>query len=93
MKYAVVYTPRFKKEFKKAIKRGLDVHLLEQVVSLLAEGKPLPAQHKDHPLKGNFTGFRECHIQSDWLLIYKIHQQEVVLSLERTGTHSDLFNE
>ncbi len=74
-------------------KRGLDVSLLKSVVKKLEMGEKLPQELKDHSLNGNFKGFRECHIQNDWLLIYKIKDDILVLSLERTGTHSDLFNE
>ncbi len=84
-------TSRFKKELRKAVKRGLDENKLKSIIRLLADQKTLPPENKDHELKGNFDGYRECHVQSDWLLIYKILNDELVLSLERTGTHSDLF--
>ena len=86
-------TSRFKKELKRAVKRGLDVELLKSIVVQLAEQKPLPQENRDHELKGKYKGFRECHIQSDRLLIYKVNESVLVLSLERTGIHSDLFNE
>ncbi len=85
------YSSRFKKDFKTIVKRGFDVKLLEDVLHLLANGKALPQKHLDHPLEGNFTGQRECHITSDWLLIYKIEKETLTLLLTRTGTHSDLF--
>lgn len=87
------YHTRFKKDFKLAIKRGFDVNELQTVITHLASEEPLPAKYKDHALTDSkeYKGMRECHIQSDWLLIYKITQSELILSLVRTGTHSDLF--
>ena len=84
-------TSRFKKELRRAVKRGLDEKLLNKIIKLLANEQPLPPENKDHELKGKFNGYRECHIQHDWLLIYKVYKNDLVLSLERTGTHSDLF--
>jgi mRNA interferase YafQ len=80
---------KFLKDQKLASKRGLDIAKLEAIVDLLQSEKPLPAKHKDHSLSGNWNYCRECHIQPDWLLIYSIHGQ--FLLLERTGTHADLF--
>ena len=91
MKLNIVPTSHFKKDLKKAVKRGLDVDELTKIIDALAEGQQLSPKHRDHELSGNFKGFRECHIQSDWLLIYKIYENQLILSLERTGTHSDLF--
>ena len=91
MKLNIVPTSRFKKDLKKAVKRGLDVDELTKVIDALAEGQQLLPKYRDHELSGNFKGFRECHIQSDWLLIYKIYENQLILLLERTGTHSDLF--
>jgi len=82
---------RFKRDLKLARKRGLDIDLLGSVVELLAQGVTLPLKYRDHPLTGNYSGFRECHITPDWLLIYRVENEEVVLYLFRTGTHSDLF--
>ena len=90
-KYTVKTTTLFKKDFKLAMKRGLNVELLENVVALLAMGEPLPAKNKDHALTGNWVGHRECHILPDWLLVYRIEDDVLVLTLARTGTHSDLF--
>ncbi|MGI5879549.1 MAG: type II toxin-antitoxin system YafQ family toxin [Syntrophomonadaceae bacterium] len=73
------------------VKRGYDVKLFEEVLYLLVEEKPLLAKHLDHSLAGNYRGHRECHITSDWLLIYKVDKDILTLSLTRTGTHSDLF--
>lgn len=91
MKYTVKFTAKFKKDYKLAIKRGLPVKLLEGTVALLVCGKPLPEKYVDHALSGSWTAYRECHIQGDWLLVYRIEDDVLVLTLTRTGTHSDLF--
>ena len=91
MSKRVIWTSLFKKDYKLAIKRGLPIKELDNVIRLLAEDAPLPAKYKDHELSGIWKGFRECHIQPDWLLIYKILANKLVLSLTRTGSHSDLF--
>ena len=78
-------------DLKLAIKRGLDISLLDEVVTTLQKGESLPAKTKNHALTGNYTGCRECHIQPDWLLIYEISGEELILYLTRTGSHSDLF--
>ena len=91
-KYTVKTTTLFKKDFKLAMKRGLNVELLENIIALLAMGEPLPTTNQDHALTGNWVGHRECHILPDWLLIYRIEDDVLVLTLARTGTHSDLFN-
>ena len=85
-KYTVKYTTSFKKDYKRAIKRGLKIELLEQVVALLAMGEPLPDKNRDHDLSGDWAGHRECHILPDWLLIYRIEDDVLVLTLARTGT-------
>ena len=90
-KYTVKYTTQFKKDYKLAMKRGLKINLLEDVVAALAIGKSLPEKNKDHALSGNWVGYRECHILPDWLLVYRIEDDVLVLTLARTGTHSDLF--
>ena len=90
-KYTVKPTTQFKKDFKLAMKRGLKIELLEEIITTLAMGEPLPDKNKDHALTGNWTGHRECHILPDWLLIYHIENEVLVLTLARTGTHSDLF--
>ena len=84
-------TSKFKKELQKAQKSGKDISKLNIIIKKLANEEPLPAENKDNQLKGNFKGFRECHIEPDWLLIYKIYENQLILSLERTGSHSDLF--
>ena len=91
MKYTVKKSSLFKKDYKMAIKRGYDISLLIEVIEILSNGKTLPEKYKDHTLKGNYLGYRECHITSDWLLIYKIEKDLLILALTRTGTHSDLF--
>lgn len=90
-KYIVKPTTQFKKDYKLAIKRGRKIALLENVIASLAMGEPLPEKYKDHNLTGNWAGHRECHILPDWLLIYRIEDDVLVLTLARTGTHSDLF--
>ena len=85
------YETTFKKDFKRIIKRGYNIRLLEDVIEILARGQMLPEKYKDHNLTGNYSDFRECHITPDWLLIYKINNSELILYLTRTGTHSDLF--
>ena len=90
-KYIVKPTTQFKRDFKLAMKRSMKIELLEEVVAMLAMGETLPDKHKDHALTGNWVGHRECHILPDWLLIYRIEDEVLVLTLARTGTHSDLF--
>ncbi len=85
------YSSRFKKDYKSIVKRGYDTKLFEEVLSILVQEKTLPQKYLDHPLAGNYFGHRECHITPDWLLIYKIEKDILILSLTRTGTHSDLF--
>lgn len=72
-------------------KRGLKLNLLEDVVNTLAIQEPLPTSNCDHALTGNYAGYRECHIAPDWLLIYRVDEDELFLFLFRTGIHSDLF--
>lgn len=90
-KYIVKPTTQFKKDFKLAMKRSMKIELLEEVIAMLAMGETLPDKHKDHALTGNWVGHRECHILPDWLLIYRIEDEVLVLTLACTGTHSDLF--
>lgn len=89
-KYVVKLTTQFKKDYKLAMKRGLKIRLLEDVIAALAMGETLSEKHKDHALTGNWVGHRECHILPDWL-IYRMEDDVLVLTLARTGTHSDLF--
>ncbi len=90
-KYGIVLTSMFKKDLKLAKRRGYDLSLLSNVVDTLAMGRPLAEKYKDHGLLGNYKGCRECHITPDWILIYEIANNELILYLTRTGTHSDLF--
>ena len=90
-KYTVKTTNQLKKDFKLAMKRGLNIDLLETVIATLALGEPLPDKNKDHALTGNWIGHRKCHILPDWLLIYRIEEDVLILTLARSGTHSDLF--
>ena len=89
----LVTTTTFRKDYKRIKKRGYDLSLLENVLDALLRGETLDQKYKDHALTGNYIGFRECHIQSDWLLIYTISATELILTASRTGTHSDLFDE
>ena len=85
----VRFSSAFKKDFKTCVKRGYKMPLLQDVIDTLRIPAALPEKNKDHQLTGNFSGCRECHIEPDWLLIYK--QSDDELQLFRTGTHSDLF--
>ena len=92
MKYTLIMSSRFKKSMKRAVKRGLDISLMQTVVDTLLDGIPLDPKHKDHSLKGKLKGLRECHIEPDWLLIYMIENDILTLTLIDTGSHSDLFD-
>ena len=83
------FTNKFKKDYKRVIKRNYDISLIDAIISDLINEIPLDAKHKDHPLIGDYAGCRECHILFDWLLIYQVGNGVIVF--ERTGTHSDLF--
>lgn len=91
MKREIVWTSQFKKDYKLAMKRNMDIQLLDEIIRKLANGETLPDKHKDHSLSGNWSGHKECHILPDWLLVYRIDDDVLVLTLSRTGTHSDLF--
>ena len=93
MNRKIVWTARFKKDYKLAMKRNLNINLLDDIIRALSRGETLPEKNKDHELIGNWAGHRECHITGDWLLIYRIDDDVLVLTLARTGTHSDLFKE
>ena len=86
-----VYTTTFKKDFRLALRRGKDPEKLKNVVRLLCEQTPLPDALCDHPLKGQYTGFRDCHVEPDLILIYRIVEQQLQLICVHLGTHSDLF--
>jgi mRNA interferase YafQ len=87
----IVRSTTFKKDVKRAQKRGKDMGKLKVVILLLLDDKPLEPRHRDHPLKGDWVGYRDLHIEPDWLLLYRLTETE--LTLARTGTHSDLFGE
>ena len=87
----IVWTTQFKKDYKLAQRRGLDIALLDDCIRTLAAGMELAPQFRDHNLTGNWRGHRECHIESDWLLVYRIEGNDLILILARTGSHSDLF--
>lgn len=91
MKYSVIPTNQFKKDMKLLKKRGYDLSKISTVIKLLSDGIELPERNKDHALVGNYDSYRECHISPDWILIYRIKNENLILSLSRTGTHSDLF--
>ncbi|MBS4021388.1 MAG: type II toxin-antitoxin system YafQ family toxin [Dethiobacter sp.] len=84
-------TTQSRKDYKLMKKRGYNMGLLQEVLQTLLEEKPLAEKHRDHALVGNYTGFRECHILPDWLLMYQIESETLILVASRTGTHSDLF--
>ena len=89
--YRIIYTSRFKKDFKICKKRGLDISLLEKAIKLLQVKGTLPLNYKQHKLTGKYSECWECHLQSDWLLIWKQNDTELILLFLNTGTHSDLF--
>jgi len=84
-------TSQFRKDLKRMVKRRLDIDLLDEIIQTLRERNPLDPKYHDHALTGDYAGFRECHIQPDWLLIYLIDGKNLILTTSRTGTHSDLF--
>lgn len=88
---SIVISNQFKKDLKLAKKRGLKINHLKEVIDTLANSKPLNEKYRDHNLSGEYSGFRECHIEPDWLLIYRVENRELELFLFRTGSHSDLF--
>lgn len=85
----VRYSAQFKRDFKLCVKRGCDMKLLQSVIDMLRVPAALPAKNRDHALTGDWSGYQECHILPDWLLVYRVSGSE--LQLARTGTHSDLF--
>ncbi|MBQ5441083.1 MAG: type II toxin-antitoxin system YafQ family toxin [Firmicutes bacterium] len=90
--YKIKYTTAFKKGYKRMKKRGADLTLLNNVISKLRQREKLDGKYKDHALEGTLSGFRECHIQPNWLLVYLIENDILTLTLINTGTHADLFN-
>lgn len=87
----LVTTGQFRKDYKRIKRRGYDVKLLKEVIDLLLNEQQLDEKYRDHGLIGNYAGFRECHILPDWLLIYAVDKERLILTASRTGTHSDLF--
>ena len=87
----LITTTQFKKDLKRIRKRGLDLNSLKFVLDTLQKQEALPLKYRDHALVGNYRGFRECHSESDWLLIYTISNEKLILTAARTGSHSDLF--
>lgn len=87
----IVPSNHFKKDLKIAKKRGFKIESLSRVINVLANGETLEPRYHDHNLSGEHIGFRECHIEPDWLLIYRVNEDQLELFLFRTGTHSDLF--
>ena len=87
----IVWTSRFKRDYKLAMKQNKDITLIDDCIRMLATRTELPFQYRDHNLSGNWAGHRECHIQPDWLLIYRVEDDDLVLVLARTGSHSDLY--
>jgi len=88
--YEVKQTSQFKRDYKLAKNRGQNLSLLQDVILKLANGETLSPKNRDHALTGDWAGFRECHVTPDWLLVYKIENDILVLTLTRIGTHSDL---
>jgi len=88
--YQIKRTSQFKKDLKRLIKQGKDLSKLQEVVDALADGKQLDAKHVDHALTGNWKNFRDCHIEPDWILLYKLEKEILVLTLTRTGSHAEL---
>ena len=84
-------TAQFKKDYKKILKQGLDENAFIEVLKLLCNQILLPLKYKDHPLQGSYKGYRDCHIGPDWVLIYKIEKEIYLITLQRTGSHSELF--
>ena len=90
---SIVYTQKMKRDVKRIQKRGKNLSKLTIVLDLLASETQMPEKYRDHPLKGEMRGYRECHIEPDWLLVYRIHEEQLILLAVGTGTHSDLFDE
>lgn len=91
MKYKIEVTNKFKKDLKLCKNRGYDIRLIRDVIEKLSDGEKLEDKYRDHNLSGNWSGYRECHILPDWLLIYRYNNDDLILLLTRTGSHSDLF--
>ena len=91
IKYELDFTSKFKKDIKLLKKQGKNIEKLYEIINILASGEELDAKYRDHNLIGNYKGYRECHIEPDWLLIYKVMENILILTLSRTGSHSELF--
>lgn len=90
MKYDIKRTGAFKQGQKLMKKRGKDIRLMDEIIDKLANDESLPVKNQDHALTGNWKGYRECHIEPDWLLVYRKEEDKLILVLVRTGSHSDL---
>ena len=88
----IIQTTQFKRDYKRLVKQGKDMNLLKPIITTLQEQKPLDKKYRDHPLHSNWAGFRECHIEGDWILIYKTNESALTLILSRTGSHRDTLN-
>ena len=93
MRYKIQRTTRFDRDLRLAVKQGKDISKLQKVIDMLAGGEKLDDRYRDHPLKGEYSGCRECHISPDWLLIYTIKNNKLILLLYRLGSHAELFDE
>ncbi len=91
MKYQIDFTTQFKRDLKSIRKQGKDESKLREVISMLASGEDLPDKYRDHALRGKYDGYRDCHIEPDWVLIYMKRDDVLVLLLTRTGSHAELF--
>ncbi len=89
--YELIVTNKFKRDLRKCVRQNKDIAKFTAISEMLEEGIPLPHNNYDHNLSGNWQGHRECHIEPDWLLIYRVNEEEKVIELVRTGSHSDLF--
>ncbi|MBQ6206686.1 MAG: type II toxin-antitoxin system YafQ family toxin [Oscillospiraceae bacterium] len=89
--YKIQYTSRMKRDAKRMKRQGKDMSKLVRVLALLSSGNPLPQNYRDHSLSGNLSDFRECHIEPDWLLMYQIYEDTLILSATATGSHAELF--
>ena len=90
--YNIRPTTKFQRDLKRVKRRGFDISLLTDIIKKLAAGEPLPEKNRDHQMSGDYAGCRECHITPDWLLIYEVDGNELLLSITRTGSHSALFS-
>jgi len=90
--YQILFTNKMKRDVKRIKKRGKKISKLVDVLDLLSTGKPLESKYRDHQLSGNMSDFRECHIEPDWLLVYRIEDDRLIIIATETGTHSDLFS-